>query len=114
MRGVLQAGGLAALWVLSTSCTVDRPQPNLKGQDIRLTIIHTADIHSRLFPYNFVPNRFDQDFGLLLANAPLGGGARIATIAKDIRATSQRSVWLDSGDCFEGAPVFNKFKGEAE
>jgi 5'-nucleotidase len=23
-------------------------------------------------------------------------------------------LWLDSGDCFQGAPVFNEFKGEAE
>src|SRR3954465_15854330 len=96
------------------SCTVDRPQPNLVGQDIRLTIIHTSDIHSRLFPYNFVPNTFDQGYGLLPANAPFGGVARIATLAKKIRESSSRSLWLDSGDCFQGAPVFNEFKGEAE
>jgi 2',3'-cyclic-nucleotide 2'-phosphodiesterase (5'-nucleotidase family) len=29
---------------------IDWQQPNLIGQDIRLTFIHTADIHSRLFP----------------------------------------------------------------
>src|SRR5687768_9855184 len=98
----------------TASCTVEREQPNLKGQDIRLTIIHTSDIHSRLFPYQFVPTRFDQEDGLLPANGPFGGIARIATIAKDIRNTSSRSLWLDSGDCFQGAPVFNMFKGEAE
>ena len=91
-----------------------REPPDLVGQDVRLTFIHTSDIHSRLFPYQFVPNRFDQDFGLLPANGPFGGVARIATIAKQIRATSNRSLWLDSGDCFQGAPVFNMFKGEAE
>jgi 2',3'-cyclic-nucleotide 2'-phosphodiesterase (5'-nucleotidase family) len=99
---------------LAAACTVEREQPDLTGQDIRLTIIHTSDIHSRLFPYQFVPNRFDQDYGLLPANGPFGGIARIATIAKGIRATSARSLWLDSGDCFQGAPVFNMFKGEAE
>ncbi len=100
------AGGLG--------CTVERPSPNLVGQDVRLTIIHTSDIHSRLFPYNFVPNRFERDYGLVEGNKPFGGLARIATIAKNIRATSNRSLWLDSGDCFQGAPVFNLFKGEAE
>ena len=95
-------------------CTVERDQPNLVGQDIRLTIIHTSDIHSRLFPYNFVPNTFDQDYGLLPVNAPFGGIARISTLVKRIRATSNRSLWLDSGDAFQGAPVFNLFKGEAE
>src|SRR4029079_9169243 len=102
--------GLAAVLV-STGCTVHRSQPNLVGQDIRLTIIHTSDIHSRLFPYTFVPNGFEQRYGLLPANAPFGGIARISTLAKQIRATSNRSLWLDSGDCFEGAPVFNEFKG---
>lgn len=97
-----------------TACTVERESPNLVGQDVRLTFIHTSDIHSRLFPYTFVPNRFERDDGLLSVNGPFGGLARMATIAKDIRATSNRSLWLDSGDCFQGAPVFNMFKGEAE
>ncbi|HEY4243421.1 MAG TPA: bifunctional UDP-sugar hydrolase/5'-nucleotidase [Kofleriaceae bacterium] len=98
----------------SSACTVTEPQPNLVGQDIRLTVIHTADIHSRLFPYTFVPNTFDQGYGLLPVNAPFGGIARISTLVKEIRQTSDRSIWLDSGDCFQGAPVFNEFKGEAE
>jgi len=111
-RAVL--AGVVAGVCLVAGCTVERPQPNLVGQDIHLTIIHTSDIHSRLFPYNFVPNTFDQDYGLLPANAPFGGIARIATIAKRIRRESPRSLWLDSGDAFQGAPVFNMFKGEAE
>src|SRR5678815_641825 len=87
-----------------SACTVDKPQPNLVGQDIRLTLIHTSDIHSRLFPYNFVPNVFDRGYGL--TTGPYGGIARIATLVKQIRRTSGRSLWLDSGDCFQGAPVF--------
>jgi 5'-nucleotidase/UDP-sugar diphosphatase len=108
----LAALGVAA--VATFGCTVERPQPNLVGQDVRLTIIHTSDIHSRLFPYNFVPNRFDQDYGLGLLRYPYGGIARISTIVKRIRASSNRSLWLDSGDAFQGAPVFNMFKGEVE
>ncbi|MDX2088084.1 MAG: bifunctional UDP-sugar hydrolase/5'-nucleotidase [Kofleriaceae bacterium] len=94
------------------ACTVEQPQPNLVGQDIRLTFIHTSDIHSRLFPYNMVPNTFDRQDGLQVA--PFGGIARIATVAKRIRESSNRTLWLDSGDCFQGAPVFNMFRGEAE
>jgi 2',3'-cyclic-nucleotide 2'-phosphodiesterase (5'-nucleotidase family) len=70
--------GLAAV----TGCTVEKAQPNLVGQDVRMTIIHTSDIHSRLFPYNFSPNKFDQDFGLLPGNGPYGGIARVATLVK--------------------------------
>src|SRR5678816_1803920 len=112
LRRAVTAGGLAVACL--AGCTVQREQPNLVGQDIRLTIIHTSDIHSRLFPYNFVPNTFDQDYGLLPANAPFGGVARITTLVKRIRRESARSLWLDSGDAFQGAPVFNMFKGEAE
>jgi 2',3'-cyclic-nucleotide 2'-phosphodiesterase (5'-nucleotidase family) len=109
------AGGLAG----ASACTEDQPQPNLVGQDIRLTIIHTSDIHSRLFPYNFVPNTFDQGYGLIPRHPPSpfvssGGIARISTLVKRIRATSERSLWLDSGDAWQGAPVFNDFHGEAE
>ncbi|MGE0867219.1 MAG: bifunctional UDP-sugar hydrolase/5'-nucleotidase [Kofleriaceae bacterium] len=113
MRSSRIVAGLAACG-LAAACTVEKPQPNLVGQDIRLTLVHTSDIHSRLFPYNFIPNTFDQGYGLLPANAPFGGIARISTMVKQIRATANRSLWLDSGDCFQGAPVFNMFKGEAE
>ena len=105
--GVVAAACLAA-------CTIDKPQPNLVGQDIRLTIIHTSDIHSRLFPYSFVPNKFDQDYGLLPGAGPYGGIARISTLVNRIRESTDRSIWLDSGDAWEGAPVFNLFKGEVE
>ncbi|MGE0547732.1 MAG: bifunctional UDP-sugar hydrolase/5'-nucleotidase [Kofleriaceae bacterium] len=113
MRSSRIVTGLAACGLIA-ACTVEKPQPNLVGQDIRLTLVHTSDIHSRLFPYNFVPNTFDQGYGLLPANAPFGGIARISTLVKQIRASANRSLWLDSGDCFQGAPVFNMFKGEAE
>ena len=90
---------LAALGAAAAGCTVEREAPDLVGQDVHLTMIHTSDIHSRLFPYEFVPNRFERDAGLLDVNKPFGGVARNATIAKQIRATSGRSLWLDSGDC---------------
>jgi 5'-nucleotidase / UDP-sugar diphosphatase len=107
------------LWVgfaaaLLGGCLIDTDQPDLAGQDVRLTIIHTSDIHSRLFPYDMVPNTFDQAYGLLPVNAPFGGIARITTMVKRIRVSSERSLWLDSGDAWEGAAIFNEFKGEAE
>jgi 5'-nucleotidase / UDP-sugar diphosphatase len=109
-EALITVGGALAL----AACTVHRDPPDLVGQDIRITFIHTSDIHSRLFPYNFVPNRFDQGYGLLPQNGPFGGVSRMSTIIKRERAKGSRSLWLDSGDCFQGAPVFNLFKGEAE
>jgi len=112
---VVGTAAVLAIWLalsLGAGCTVRPAQPNLVGQDIRLTIIHTADIHSRLFPYSFVPNSVDRGYGLV--NGPFGGIARISTLVQQIRGSSNRSLWLDSGDSFQGAPVFNEFKGEAE
>jgi 2',3'-cyclic-nucleotide 2'-phosphodiesterase (5'-nucleotidase family) len=111
----LSRTAVLACFLALAACTVTRENPNLVGQDVRVTVIHTSDIHSRLFPYNAVPNRFDQDeHGLLPQNAPFGGAARMATVIKEERGKAARSIWLDSGDCFQGAPVFNMFKGEAE
>jgi 5'-nucleotidase / UDP-sugar diphosphatase len=109
-----RAAVLAVVALAAPACTVTRESPNLVGQDVRLTVMHTSDIHSRLFPYTFVPNRFDRDYGLVPENGPFGGAARMATIIKRERGAAARSLWLDSGDCFQGAPVFNQFKGEAE
>jgi 5'-nucleotidase len=100
------------------ACTVTRDSPNLVGQDVRLTVMHTSDIHSRLFPYSFAPTRFDREDGLEpdpnQTRVVAGGAARMASIIKEERSRAARSLWLDSGDCFQGAPIFNMFKGEAE
>lgn len=101
--------------LLLLSCDVREREPyNLSGQDIRLTILHTSDIHSRLFPYKYIPLTTDEDLGLNPDNGPFGGFARISYIVKRERAKAQRSVYLDSGDIFQGAPIFNLFKGEVE
>src|SRR5688572_5801693 len=102
----MRVGPLIALALSASACTVTRDSPDLVGQDVRLTILHTSDLHSRLFPYTFVPNRFDRDDGLLPENGPFGGAARMATIIRRERAAAGRSLWLDSGDSFQGAPVF--------
>lgn len=109
-------GRLAFALALATlaGCTQSKPGPDLRGQDVHLTVIHTSDVHSRIFPYTFTPNKFDKDYGLQPVLAPFGGAARMATLIHRERAKAARSIHLDSGDCFQGAPVFNAFSGEAE
>lgn len=97
-----------------TSCTERHENPTIKDQTIRLTILHTSDIHSRLIPYDMVPLATDQRLGLLEENKPYGGIAKLAYLLKRERARSGRVVHLDSGDCFQGAPIFNAFLGEVE
>jgi len=105
--------------VLLTSCdmlpvAVQTDAPALVGQDVRLTIIHTSDIHSRLLPYDFDPSFTDNGLGLADGMGSYGGIARIATIVNRERAKAGRVLHLDSGDCFQGAIIFNQYEGEAE
>lgn len=118
----------------ATGCTVSMPIPDLAGQDVHLTVVHTADLHSRFFPYYFAPGQIDKGLGLIPKTgqdfAVVGGIGRVSTVVKCIRGIytgppcdslepligppAARSIHVDSGDIFEGAPVFNLFQGEVE
>ncbi len=93
---------------------VEGDAPDLTGRDVRLTILHTADIHSRLLPYDFDPSFTDNQLGLADGLGSYGGIARIGYILKREREKAGRVLHLDSGDCFQGAIIFNEFQGEAE
>ena len=100
--------------VLGVSCAVERTNPVVEGQDIRMTFLHTSDIHSRLLPFDMTVLASDRKLGLDPAHGPFGGIARIAHVIKQERARNERVLYVDSGDCFQGAPIFNVFHGEIE
>jgi 5'-nucleotidase / UDP-sugar diphosphatase len=81
-----------------------------------MTLLHTSDLHSRLLPFDQVITQIDADLGLGQLNgvSNVGGVARMATILGRERARADRVLHLDSGDCFQGAPIFNFFAGEPE
>lgn len=117
LRRLLTLGTLALAITAASGCVpiaYDNEAPALVGQDVRLTILHTSDIHSRLLEYNFDPSFTDNQLGLADDMGPYGGIAEISTILKEQRAKSSRVLHLDSGDCFQGAIIFNEFAGEAE
>ncbi|OJT20590.1 multifunctional 2',3'-cyclic-nucleotide 2'-phosphodiesterase/5'-nucleotidase/3'-nucleotidase [Archangium sp. Cb G35] len=87
---------------------------DLSGQEVRLTLLHTSDIHSRLIPYDFAPLKTDTDLGIVPEAGPFGGATRMGAILKRERTRSSRLLHLDSGDCFQGAPIFNLNNGQAE
>ncbi len=100
---------------LAASCTTEMSTEELNFESgIRLTVIHTGDIHSRLLPYDMDLMATDERIGMVQANEPFGGIARAATVIKQIREQAQHSVHVDSGDVFQGAPIFNEFEGEPE
>lgn len=73
-----------------------------KAETIKLTILHTNDVHSRIEPF---------DDG---RNAGRGGAARRAAMIKQIRQEEEHVLLLDAGDIFQGTPYFNFFAGELE
>ncbi|HEY1958664.1 MAG TPA: 5'-nucleotidase C-terminal domain-containing protein [Polyangiaceae bacterium] len=81
-----------------------------------LTLLHTADIHSRLLPYNLLITQVDGNLGLgtIGEQVEVGGAARMAYVINRERAKSNRSLHISGGDVFEGAPIFNFFSGEPE
>lgn len=113
MRSVGPISLSAAIAALG-ACAQTSEQPQLAGQTVRLTVLHTSDIHSRILPYQEQPGLNDRGLGLCSELQPFGGAARLKYLIDRERARSQRVIHLDSGDVFEGAPIFNRFKGQAE
>ncbi len=103
-------GAVAAI----ASCTVETQQQPIQGTVVHLGILRTSDIHSRLFPFDLKPNTHDVEDGLFTESAPYGGVERIAGIINRERKRGQRVLYLDSGDVFQGAPIFNFGDGEPE
>jgi len=75
-----------------------------RTDEVRLVILHTNDMHSRIDP-------FPQD---VLPTAGKGGMARRAALVKQIRAEHEHVLLLDSGDIWQGTPYFNFYGGELE
>lgn len=65
-----------------------------------LTILHTNDTHSTLFPYGPKDN--------------WGGIARLSSLVKEIKAGRAHVLVLNSGDVFVGTFEFNKYLGYPE
>ncbi|WP_316811874.1 metallophosphatase [Pedobacter heparinus] len=74
------------------------------GDLVKLCILHTNDVHSRIEPFPMDGSR----------NQGLGGTARRAGLINTIRAKERNVLLLDAGDIFQGTPYFNKFGGELE
>lgn len=71
---------------------------------VKLTILSTNDVHSRIDP-------FPMDGG---RNQGKGGVSRRAAMIKKIRSEEKNILLLDAGDIFQGTPYFNMFGGELE
>lgn len=71
---------------------------------IKLTILHTNDVHSHIDPF---PSNDPKYPGL-------GGSVNRAALIKQIRLVEKNVLLLDVGDIFQGTPYFNMYLGELE
>lgn len=101
------------LLIVLTACAEVHEQPLIGDESIRITFLHTSDMHGRLLPYRMQVTYTDNTLGLSQENEPFGGIARVGHIVNRERARADRVLYIDSGDVFQGAPIFNVFKGEA-
>ncbi|MBL4752978.1 MAG: metallophosphatase, partial [Flavobacteriales bacterium] len=75
-----------------------------KKEIIKLTILHSNDIHSHIDTY---PDNDPKYPGL-------GGAARKAAAINKIRKSQEHVLLFDAGDMLQGSPYYNMYKGEVE
>ena len=71
---------------------------------IKVTILHTNDVHSRIDPF---PSNDPKYPGM-------GGVARRAAVINKIRSEEKHVLLFDAGDIFQGTPYFNMYGGKPE
>ena len=76
------------------------------GQDKQLTILHTNDAHSQIYPLN--TNLADT------MKAGRGGFVRRVAMIKEERKKQPDLLLFDSGDFSQGSPYYSMFKGDVE
>jgi len=89
---------------LATLSVVGLNSCNLVNEDVKLTILHTNDVHSQIEPFPLNHNKYPNR----------GGFARRANIFKSLMKINPNTLIFDAGDIFQGTPYFNFFKGELE
>ena len=97
-RKFIYNSSLASLSVMGlNSC-------NLNSRNLKITILHTNDVHSQIEPFASDHNQYPNK----------GGFARRASLFKEIRDLNPNTLIFDAGDIFQGTPYFNFFQGDLE
>ncbi|MFD2161104.1 bifunctional metallophosphatase/5'-nucleotidase [Paradesertivirga mongoliensis] len=71
---------------------------------VKLTILHTNDVHSRIDPFPLDDEKFPGR----------GGVAPRSALINKIRQQEKNVLLFDAGDLFQGSPYFNYYGGELE
>lgn len=95
---------LAALSLIGATLGPTQAFAKPPKKNVKITILHTNDVHSRIEPFPMDGSRLQG----------LGGTARRSTLISKIRSEENNVLLLDAGDMFQGTPYFNLFDGEVE
>ena len=77
---------------------------NILDKNVKISILHTNDVHSQIEPFPFNHNIYPDR----------GGFAKRANIFKGLMKINPNTLIFDAGDIFQGTPYFNFFQGELE
>ncbi|MBF36145.1 MAG: metallophosphatase [Crocinitomicaceae bacterium] len=94
----------SAFGALSIPLISTNPLLSFPPKSIKLTILHTNDMHSHIDPFSANDSKYPG----------MGGMRKMASIVEKIRKEEDHVLLLDAGDIFQGTPYFNKYKGEVE
>lgn len=72
------------------------------GELVKLTVVHTNDMHCHFDPFPETDAEYPGRGGLV----------RLASLVSKSRAENSNLLLLDAGDMFQGTPYFNYFKGD--
>src|SRR6187549_1628848 len=90
--------------VLAASVTSLPSIVEAKNEVVKLTILHTNDVHSHIDPFEDNHPKYPG----------MGGVARRSAIIKKIRTEERNVLLFDAGDIFQGTPYYNMYGGELE
>jgi 5'-nucleotidase len=99
-RDFIRKAGLGSSLILAGGFPFD----SFAAMPLKLTILHTNDVHSRLDAFPADDHRY----------AGQGGVVARAALIRKIRSEEEHVLLFDSGDIFQGTPYFNLYKGEPE
>ncbi len=112
----MRGRGVLGAWcgILALGC-VDAVPARFQESKHALTLLHTSDLHSRVWPFRSRISTFEASLGLGPAGAlqEVGGFGRLAALLERERAGGA-GAWLDSGDALEGASIFSRYGGRVE
>ena len=94
----------SAFGALSIPLVSTNPLLAFPPKSIKLTILHTNDVHSHVEPFSKDHSEFPNK----------GGFERRATLISEIRRQNPNTLLFDAGDIFQGTPYFNFYGGEIE